>query len=190
MANGRLKRESNPIPGEIPGFLPQHESSVSGEFVVTGENNPYPTKVKNIHEITQRLDSLEEKIDKILDGTQPANVQLTGSMVELAKVSNAIIITPGSSLLLLDGENLLNKGVKTVRAAFRPKNNGVLKVSYTSKVAENTINHLENVTTTLNGAQSADTINYEVYSNHITLSVSNWDKVNQELLRAYVLGVK
>lgn len=83
MANGRLKRESNPIPGEIPGFLPQHESSVSGEFVVTGENNPYPTKVKNIHEITQRLDSLEEKIDKILDGTQPANVQLTGSNATL-----------------------------------------------------------------------------------------------------------
>ncbi|ARK32125.1 hypothetical protein [Halalkalibacter krulwichiae] len=37
----RLLRESNPIPGEIPGFLPQHEDA-SGSFVVTGERNPLP----------------------------------------------------------------------------------------------------------------------------------------------------
>ena len=47
---GRLNRESNPVPGEKPGFLPQHESTVSGEFVVTGERNPYPVKVKNTDE--------------------------------------------------------------------------------------------------------------------------------------------
>ena len=47
---GRLNRESNPIPGEKPGFLPQHESETSGEFVVTGERNPFPVKIKNTDE--------------------------------------------------------------------------------------------------------------------------------------------
>jgi len=50
LVKGRLNRESNPVPGEKPGFLPQHESTVSGEFVVTGERNPYPVKVKNTDE--------------------------------------------------------------------------------------------------------------------------------------------
>lgn len=59
---GRLNRESNPVPGEKPGFLPQHESTVSGEFVVTGENNPFPTKIKNIVDVQFNGKVVEEKI--------------------------------------------------------------------------------------------------------------------------------
>ena len=59
---GRLNRESNPVPGEKPGFLPQHESETSGEFVVTGERNPFPVRIKNTDE-------------------QAIPVQLTGSYV-------------------------------------------------------------------------------------------------------------
>lgn len=59
MVKGRLNRESNPIPGEKPGFLPQHESTVSGEFVVTGENNPFPVKIKNVVEEKVLLEQAE-----------------------------------------------------------------------------------------------------------------------------------
>lgn len=73
---GRLNRESNPVPGEKPGFLPQHESETSGEFVVTGERNPYPVKVKNT------------------DG-QAIPVKLTGSFVEVGRVLG-VTVAPGS----------------------------------------------------------------------------------------------
>lgn len=50
----RLNRESNPTPGEKPGFMPQHEAT-DGTMRNTGENNPLPVN---------------------------GNVQLTGSIVE------------------------------------------------------------------------------------------------------------
>lgn len=42
---GRLKRESNPASGYSPSLLPQHESSIAGVYLETGERNPLPTKV-------------------------------------------------------------------------------------------------------------------------------------------------
>lgn len=52
---GRLRRETNPVPGERPGFTPQHELE-DGSFVNTGENNPYPVKVKNLPDIQKVSD--------------------------------------------------------------------------------------------------------------------------------------
>lgn len=80
MVSGRLNRESNPVPGEKPGFLPQHESETSGEFVVTGERNPYPVKIKNTDE-------------------QAIPVKLTGSNVELLGVIKPGIITAGAFVI-------------------------------------------------------------------------------------------
>lgn len=81
MVSGRLNRESNPVPGEKPGFLPQHESETSGEFVVTGERNPYPVKIKNTDE-------------------QAIPVQLTGRNIEeKLEVSNFTVTTGNTTTL-------------------------------------------------------------------------------------------
>lgn len=89
---GRLNRESNPVPGEKPGFLPQHESTVSGEFVVTGERNPFPVKIKNTDE-------------------QAIPVQLTGSHVgysseekPVAKRGDAFLEIDTGNVYIYDGQ--------------------------------------------------------------------------------------
>lgn len=71
MAVGRLKKETNPLPGYEPGFLPQHERA-DGEFQTTGENHPLPTAnyVQN-----------ESGVWVTVSKQNPMPVQLTGSFV-------------------------------------------------------------------------------------------------------------
>lgn len=90
MVKGRLKRESNPTPGTVPGFNPQH-FKVDGSTVDTGENNPLPSKdvdVKaelvaikaqqaiNDSAVLAKLAALETKLNGTL------NTQVTGSIAE------------------------------------------------------------------------------------------------------------
>jgi len=56
---GRLNRESNPVPGERAGFLPQHKNT-DGSFLDTGKINPLPT---NDDLVYQQLDSLKQLIN-------------------------------------------------------------------------------------------------------------------------------
>ena len=86
MANGRLERESNPIQGEKPGYYPQHETNTAGEFETTGKRNPLPTTDSIV---LAKLQEMDDKIQGIIDGSSPANTQLTGSTATLnTTVSN------------------------------------------------------------------------------------------------------
>ena len=79
MANGRLKRESNPVQGEKPGYYPQHETDTAGDFETTGKRNPLPTTDSIV---LAKLQEMDDKIQGIIDGSSPANTQLTGSNIE------------------------------------------------------------------------------------------------------------
>lgn len=87
MAVGRLKKETNPLPGYEPGFLPQHERA-DGEFQTTGENHPLPTG--NYVQTNSGVWVPQKGSD---DGA--AHVQLTGSSVkqEYVTIADAVAIT-------------------------------------------------------------------------------------------------
>ena len=61
MTTGRLLRESNPVPGEKPGFVPQHGDG-QGNYVETNPNNPLPTSDAILQ---SKIDELQIKIDTI-----------------------------------------------------------------------------------------------------------------------------
>jgi hypothetical protein len=70
MEIGRLKRETNPVPGEKPGFLPQHEGKNPDEFVTTGERNPFPVKVKDGNvQVTGTVDVRDKVVKEYFEGT-------------------------------------------------------------------------------------------------------------------------
>jgi len=83
MVVGRLNRESNPVPGEKPGFKPQHKLP-DGSFIDTGETNPLPTKDDLVY---QQLDSLKQLINdqqtltKKVEVTNQKATQTVGGMV-------------------------------------------------------------------------------------------------------------
>ena len=93
MANGRLERESNPIQGEKPGYYPQHETNTAGEFEITGKRNPLPTTDSIV---LAKLQEMDDKIQGVIDGSSPANTQLTGSKLQEQKTeadaSSGIVI--------------------------------------------------------------------------------------------------
>ena len=61
MTTGRLLRESNPVPGEKPGFIPQHGDG-NGNYIETNPNNPLPTSDTTLQ---TKMDALNQKIDTI-----------------------------------------------------------------------------------------------------------------------------
>jgi hypothetical protein len=61
MPSGRLLRETNPVPGEKPGFIPQHGDG-NGNYVETSLNNPLPTSDAVLQ---SKIDELQIKIDTI-----------------------------------------------------------------------------------------------------------------------------
>jgi len=61
MPSGRLLRETNPVPGEKPGFIPQHGDG-NGGYVETSPSNPLPT---NDAVLQSKIDELQTKIDTI-----------------------------------------------------------------------------------------------------------------------------
>ena len=63
----------------VPVVLPQVWDDKKQDWVVTSDINPLPTQDDLV---MQKIEELNEKIDGIIDGTTPANTQLTGSIVE------------------------------------------------------------------------------------------------------------
>jgi len=66
--------------------------------------------------MNEKLDALDQKLNGIIDGTTPANTQLTGSIVELNKevygVSDSVLITPGSYYNLLSAGHYPYKEIR------------------------------------------------------------------------------
>jgi hypothetical protein len=105
MAQGQLKRETNPVSGTVSGFLPQHESTTPDEFVVTGENNPHPVKIKegqvgitNFPEnqsvtdaqVKSELELVKAELQAVKTALQGTiSTQVTGSNLELAGYEKA-----------------------------------------------------------------------------------------------------
>lgn len=77
MVKGRMNRESNPIPGEVPGFTPQYKNS-DGTFTDVTPETPYPVIDS---QLVERLNRIEQKVDAILEGTRPANTILKESII-------------------------------------------------------------------------------------------------------------
>jgi len=106
MVVGRLNRESNPVPGEKPGFTPQHKLP-DGSFIDTGETNPLPT---NDDLVYQQLESLKQLINdqqtltKKVEVTNQKATQTVDGMVGVnnfpidQKVSDSDVLTKLSEL--------------------------------------------------------------------------------------------
>lgn len=90
MAIGRLKRESNPLPGYEAGFLPQHERA-DGEFQTTGENHPLPTG-----NYVQNDSGVWVPVSK----QNPMPVQLTGRNVLLSFLTG-VNVSAGASFVAI-----------------------------------------------------------------------------------------
>lgn len=75
MVRGRLKRESNPVPGEIPGFTPQHDSTGNGDFVDTSPINPMPTKDSSLAAKLDQLKAIAEGNKVVFPDVQDVNVK-------------------------------------------------------------------------------------------------------------------
>jgi len=87
MVVGRLNKESNPVPGEKPGFTPQHKLP-GGSFIDTGETNPLPTKDDLVY---QQLDSLKQLIDdqqSLTKKVEVTNQKATQSVDGMVGVNN------------------------------------------------------------------------------------------------------
>ena len=89
MVVGRLNRESNPVPGEKPGFKPQHKLP-DGSFIDTGEINPLPTKDDLAY---QQLDSLKQLIN---------DQQTLTKKVEVTNQKLSVEITAGHDYKILE----------------------------------------------------------------------------------------
>lgn len=82
-----MNREENPMPGEKPGFTPQHEKK-NGGFANTGERNPLPVEVKN----EQGTQTIEGEVDV---GNWPTSQVIEGSVKvdnipDVQKVSGSV----------------------------------------------------------------------------------------------------
>jgi len=70
MVVGRLNRESNPVPGEKPGFKPQHKLP-DGSFIDTGETNPLPTNddlvLAKLAEMDTKIGTTNSRLNGVLD---------------------------------------------------------------------------------------------------------------------------
>jgi len=98
MVVGRLNRESNPVPGEKPGFKPQHKLP-DGSFIDTGEINPLPTKDDLAY---QQLDSLKQLINDqqtLTKKVEVTNQKATQSVDGMVGVDNFPIDYPDSGAL-------------------------------------------------------------------------------------------
>jgi len=106
MVVGRLNRESNPVPGEKPGFTPQHKLP-DGSFIDTGEANPLPTKDDLVYQeldilkqlisdqqaLTKKVEVTNQKFTQTVDGTVGINNFPTDQ-----KVSDSDVLTKLSEL--------------------------------------------------------------------------------------------
>lgn len=109
---GRMRREPNPTPGKEPGFMAQYvkEGTANDPELELAEGKNGGIKTYDPDVLT-RLNSLESKIDAIIDGSSPAHTkaQLTGSIVKEKYVvlANAVAITSTG----LNAFNLIQQGL-------------------------------------------------------------------------------
>ncbi|MCD5324792.1 MULTISPECIES: hypothetical protein [Pontibacillus] len=77
---------------------------------------PIDPREVNVEKLEAKLDALNQKVDGILDGSSPANTQLTGSFVEYRILStepypSAVPEEKGATLVIMDtGEVFMNHG--------------------------------------------------------------------------------
>src|SRR5690625_3777208 len=77
--NKPMKMQWVTIDGQsVPMVLPQVWNPDINDWEVTGSNKPLPTQDDLL---LNKLDEIDRKVDGIIDGTTPANTQLTGSNV-------------------------------------------------------------------------------------------------------------
>lgn len=72
MVKGRLERESNPIPREVPGYVPQHDSTGNEDYVRTSPRNPFPTADKEVLEKLNAIDVVAEELKALNENNQMA----------------------------------------------------------------------------------------------------------------------
>jgi len=79
--NKPMKMQWVTIDGQsVPMVLPQVWNPDINDWEVTGSNKPLPTQDDLL---LNKLDEIDRKVDGIIDGTTPANTQLTGSNVDI-----------------------------------------------------------------------------------------------------------
>jgi len=97
MVVGRLNRESNPVPGEKPGFKPQHKLP-DGSFIDTGENNPLPTNLTQIQVAYDGAsDSVKSRVMNALEVLESDAFQSSETIFEYAsRIGNPtpVVLTP------------------------------------------------------------------------------------------------
>src|SRR5690625_2039575 len=83
MVKGRMPRETNPVPGEIPGFVSNFDTTGNEDYERVSPHNPYP--VGNYI----KQGSLWVPVSK----ENPVPTQLTGRNIEEVYFFNAIAIS-------------------------------------------------------------------------------------------------
>src|SRR5690554_4651792 len=101
--NKQMKIQWVTIDGKnVPFVLPQVWDPSINDWRITSDDYPLPTKDDLL---LQKIEDLNNKVDGIIDGTTPANTQLTGSIEVLAidaRLTNFINMTAGSSISILE----------------------------------------------------------------------------------------
>lgn len=161
----------------VPFTYPQHQKG--NGYVVTGENNPLPT---GNHVMTESGIWVPQR------GTDEGAVhtQLTGSIVSLAMVGDAVTVADGAFLNLLLIENIKYKKIRIgVRWSSSNSNWRINVMHYATGTTVDPF-RIDNITYE---SESVGDAEIEVYGGALTVRVQNNRGSDLDILKAEVLGV-
>ena len=116
MVVGRLNRESNPVPGEKPGFTPQHKLP-DGSFIDTGEINPLPTKddlvLAKLAEMDTKIGATNTRLNGVLD-TNMAGGKVEEQLTEADSVTGTLTFSNNIQYIGICNTDSTNTGIFNV----------------------------------------------------------------------------
>ncbi|MBT2215827.1 hypothetical protein KK120_08695 [Virgibacillus dakarensis] len=117
MVQGRMPRETNPVPGEKPGYTANHDSTGNEDYVRTSPINPLPvnddatkTELEEIKQqqidLNAKVEATNTRLNEVLD--VKGEMQLTGSIVAqrglAANKPAATSVEPGTTYWSVDSD--------------------------------------------------------------------------------------
>lgn len=195
---GRLNRESNPVPGTLAGFNPQFYDA-DGHAIDVDVNNPYPVgnyiKQGNLwlpvssdnpmptkdYEIKQKIEELNQKVDGIIDGSTPANTQLTGSNVEIKRITKSVAANEKEEVGFIEMEGYSKFYVESHHTGLHTKNYEITFRKVTSfgqalpvEVGEFTVIEPGTYRTRISDVFDVDATRYNIYIDNKSDEILNF----------------
>lgn len=177
MVKGRLKRESNPVPGQGVGFTPQHDSTGNEEYVNTSPVNPLPTKDADtkteLESINDKLsDVVHVHVDNQVDSIEVINLPSTQNVKDTDVKAELELIKAQQASLIASNQQILDRLDDPIDTQVTGSNDEyALPVKEQSKVEEIVV--FEDLAITDTEFHTSSVFNIEKYKNIAVMALSD-----------------